>query len=83
MLKPGAKSLLRVLLLEAGVYAALVAVYCFLVLHFLGPWLARLFHENRSAYAFAALGLIVAQGLLLELLTRFMLARVKFRANGS
>jgi hypothetical protein len=81
MFKQGAKNFLRVLLLEAGVYAALVAVYCFLVLHFLGPWLARLFHDDRRAYAFAALGLIIAQGFLLELLTRFMLARVKPRAN--
>jgi len=60
-------------LLELSVYAGLIACYCFLVLRFLAPWLYRLFQSERQTYAGIALGLIVAQGVLLELVTRAML----------
>lgn len=61
-------------LLELSVYAGLIACYCFLVLRFLAPWLYGLFQNDRQTYAGIALGLIVAQGVLLELVTRVMLA---------
>ena len=64
---------LRSFLLEFLVYGLAVAVYFFLVLTFLADWLTELFTANREGYAFVALGLIVAQGFLLELLTRTVL----------
>jgi hypothetical protein len=68
-------------LVEIVVYAGLVAAYYSLVLHFLGDWLNHLFHRDRRAYAALALGLIIGQGILLEILTRFLLAFVKPRTN--
>jgi hypothetical protein len=64
-------------LVELCVYAVLVVAYYFLVLHLLGGWLHRLFVQNPRVYAGVALGLIVGQGLLLEALTRLLLALVK------
>lgn len=64
-------------LLELCVYAALVAVYYFLVLRFLGGWLNGLFQNQRETYAGIALGLIIAQGALLEMLTRALLSWIK------
>lgn len=70
-------------LLELIVYAALVAGYYFLVLHFLGGWLDHLFHNGRRTYAAVALGLIVGQGFLLENLTRLLLSWVKPRREAA
>ncbi len=72
---------LRSYLVEFVVYAALVTAYYFLVLHFLGGWLERLFHSERQVYAGVALGLIIAQGLLLEVLTRLLLGWIKPRTE--
>lgn len=70
---------LRWYLLELFVYSGLIACYCFVVLRFLAPWLYRLFQTERQTYASVALGLIVAQGVLLELVTRMMLAWINPR----
>lgn len=67
-------------LVELALYAALVTVYFFLVLHSLGGVLLNLFQEERKLYAFAALALIIGQGIVLEILTRAVL-RV-FRRKG-
>ena len=66
-------------LLELVVYAALVAGYYFLVLKFVGNRLFTLFQQDRQTYAGVALGLIIAQGVLLEMLTRALLSWVKPR----
>lgn len=70
-------SWLKSFLVELVVYAGLVAGYFFLVLHLLGGWLEHLFHEQRRLYAVIALALVLAQGMLLEMLTRFLLGMVK------
>ncbi len=72
---------LRSYLVEFVVYAALVTGYFFLVLHFLGGWLYRLFTSERQVYAGVALGLIIAQGFVLEMLTRLLLAWLKPRTE--
>jgi hypothetical protein len=72
---------LRSFLVEFVVYTALVAAYYFLVLHFLGDWLLRLFLHQRNVYAGMALGLIIGQGFLLELLTRSLLGWIKPRTD--
>jgi hypothetical protein len=71
------RSSIKSFLIELVVYAALVAGYFFLVLNFLNGWLHRLFLEERHTYAAAALLLIIGQGLLLEVLTRSLLALIK------
>ncbi len=65
--------------LELAVYAAMVAVYYFLVLEFLGEWLHHMFEHDRRLYAMLALLLIIAQGVVLESLTRWLLAWLKPR----
>jgi len=63
-------------LIEMVLYAILVAIYYFLVLHLLGDWLNGLFRQHRGVYAAVALGLIVGQGVLLDIVTHFLLAAI-------
>ena len=71
------RNTLKSFLVELAVYAALVTVYFFFVLHLLGGWLEGLFEHDRRFYAGLALLLIIAQGLLLETLTRALLGWIK------
>ena len=75
------KSSLISFCIELLIYAGLVVAYYFLVLHLLGDWLQRLFENNRKLYAVTALVLIICQGLILEVLTRLMLAFIKPRTE--
>jgi hypothetical protein len=65
--------LIRNLVIELVVYGVLVVTYSIVVLRLLSEPLARLFHSNLATYAFVALGLIVAQGALLDTITSFLL----------
>ena len=78
-MKKGIGSSLGWFVLELAVYAALVTAYYLLVLKFLGSWLHGLFQNDRRSYAGIALGLIIAQGFLLEILTRALLSWIKPR----
>lgn len=78
-MKREVRSSLKSFVLELAVYAALVSGYFFLVLKFLADWLSRIFESDRTLYAALALGLILAQGLLLELMTRLLLGWIKAR----
>ena len=71
----------RAFLIEFVVYGALVAGYYFLVLHFMGDWLFRLFTKDRPTYSVVALALIIGQGFLLEVLTRLLLTWIHPRSN--
>lgn len=79
-MKKGIRELLKSFSLELPVYAVLVVGYFFLVLHFLGGWLFHLFNDERRTYAAVALVLIIAQGFVLEILTRGLLRL--FRRKG-
>jgi hypothetical protein len=68
-------------LIELAVYAVFVFAYYFLVLHFLGAWLKGLFDHHRAGYAAVALALMVAQGIMLELLTGWLFSRVRGKAK--
>jgi hypothetical protein len=70
---------IRSLLLELAVYTALVIVYFFAVLHFLGEWLKHLFDGNKLVYAIVALVLIIGQGVGLEMITTKLLRAVRSR----
>ena len=73
------KSALISFCIELLVYSVLVVGYFFLVLHLVGGWLDGLFEHNRKLYAATALGLIICQGVLLEVLTRFLLGVITRR----
>jgi hypothetical protein len=75
------KGWLKSFLVELVVYSALVVGYFFLVLHVLGDWIARLYHDDRRIYAAAALALIVGQGIALELVTAALFALIKPRVD--
>ena len=73
MKRSEARRLIRNFAIEVLVYAALVLGYFLLVLQFLGQPLARLFSDNLVLYAAVALVLIVAQGVVLEAVTSFIM----------
>lgn len=68
--------LVRNLAIELIVYSILVVAYFVVALRLLGEWLARLFHSHLVTYALLSLGLIVAQGVLLDAITSFLLDRL-------
>jgi hypothetical protein len=69
--------LIRNFVIELIIYGLLVVGYFYLVLRLLGQPLRLLFDENLLLYALIALILIVAQSVLLEALTSFLLSRLK------
>lgn len=76
MKDPQLRILLRNFAIEVVVYAVLVVVYFLLVLRLLGEPLKKLFVNNLILYAFVALGLIVVQSAVLEVVTSFLLNRL-------
>jgi len=71
-MKASTKRLLRNFLIEMVIYGILLAIYFFLVLRFLGEPLYDLFNLNPIVYAGASLLLIVAQSVLLERVTAYL-----------
>ncbi len=67
---------IRNLVIKLFVYGILITVYALLVLRWLSNPLQELFNSNITMYAAASLALIVGQGVLLERLTSFLLARL-------
>jgi len=68
---------LRNIVIELLVYGALVTLYALGVLQFLADPLADLYENNLTLYAWAALALIVIQGVALEEVTSFLLNRLR------
>jgi hypothetical protein len=77
MSKQGMRVLLRNFIIELIVYGVLVAAYSVVVLRLLHEPLVRLFHSNLGTYAFIGLGLIVAQGVLLDVITSWLLGQLR------
>jgi hypothetical protein len=73
MKNPVVRKMIGNFLIELVIYAALVIGYFFLVLRLLGEPLNNLFASNLTLYAFLALALIVAQAVLLEAVTSFIM----------
>jgi hypothetical protein len=71
MNKDGTKRL-RIFATELAIYAVLVTVYFFLVLHLLGDWLYRLETRHRITYAVVALLLIAGQAVILDAITTLL-----------
>jgi hypothetical protein len=68
-------------LIESVVYGILVAAYFFLVLHFLGDWLADLDKRSVRLYALLSIGLIIGQSVVLESVTTFLLRLLRGRSE--
>jgi hypothetical protein len=68
-------------LIELVVYGLLVAAYFFLVLHFLGGWLADLDKRSVRLYALVAIGLIIGQSVVLEWVTTFLFRLLRGRSE--
>ncbi|MFN2289726.1 MAG: hypothetical protein ACK2UC_00920 [Anaerolineae bacterium] len=77
MKNPDFKILLRNFLIELVIYSLLVVVYVYLVLRLLADPLEALFRSNLVVYAFLGLILILAQAVLLEAVTTFIVTRLK------
>ena len=75
-MKPRTRRIVRNFVLELLIYAVLLVVYFLLALRFLGAPLNQLFHLHPIVYAVASLLLIVVQGVALEWLTYFLIARL-------
>jgi len=67
------------ILIEIPVYAGIIVAYYYLVLSLLGSWVTHLFETDRRLYAAACLGMILAQGILLDLTTTLLLRAVRKR----
>ena len=78
MKKDSAKSL-RVFAIELAIYAVLVTIYFFLVLHLLGNWLYRLEMQHRIVYAIVAILLIAGQAVVLDGVTTLLLRLLRRR----
>jgi hypothetical protein len=80
-MKQDAAKSLRAFAAELAIYAVLVTVYFFLVLHLLGEWLFRLETQHRVLYALVAILLIAGQAIVLDAVTTvlFRLGRGRWR----
>ena len=70
------RTLVRNLVIELVVYGILLTVYVIVVLQWLVIPLQETFHNNLVLYSFLSLVLLVAQAVLLEQLTSFLLERL-------
>jgi hypothetical protein len=77
MRNPKAMILIRSFAFEVLIYTALVIGYFVLGLRLVGEPLKKLFTDHLTLYAFAALALIVVQGVVLEFLTSFLVSRLR------
>ena len=71
-MKGNPRSLLRNFILEMILYGILVVAYFLVVLRYLGDPLTELYDANLRLYAVVALALIMAQGVVLEWVTSFL-----------
>jgi hypothetical protein len=66
-------------LIELVIYGLFVALYLFLVLHYLSDWLKTIFSDNRIEYAVCALVLMFVQSIGLERVTTGLLSIIRRR----
>lgn len=79
-MEPG--KLFRNLLIEIIIYSVLIFGYYLLVLRWLGAWVSRVFESSLYWYAFAGLGLIFVQAVILDLITSFLMKYIKLDQFG-
>jgi hypothetical protein len=76
---PSLRPLLRSLLLELVIYAPLVLLYFLLVLRYANDYITQLHTRDTVLYAIVAIAAIVAQAVLLERFTAWLLRRFGLR----
>lgn len=72
---------LRAFAIELVIYAVLVVVYFFLVLHLLGQWLYQIEVHHRYLYAGLAILLIIGQAILLDSVTTLLVRLIRGRSE--
>lgn len=77
MRETNVRNLVRNLIIEIIIYGILLVVYFFVVLRYLNGFLTGLFLNQTIIYAFLGLGLIVAQGVVLEALTSYLIRMLR------
>jgi hypothetical protein len=77
MEKQRVRVIIRNFIIELIVYGILLVAYFFVVLRSLSTLLTRYFETNLVIYAFVGLGLIVAQGVLLDAITSAIIGQIK------
>jgi hypothetical protein len=76
---PSFVPLMRSLALELVIYLPIVTVYYFLVLRRINDWLTNLYNASSTEYAAVAVLLVFVQGVILEVLTSWLLRRIGLR----
>jgi Kef-type K+ transport system membrane component KefB len=66
-------------LVELLIYGLFVALYVFLIFHYLTDWLKSMFSDNRIEYAVSALVLMLVQSIGLERVTTGLLSFIRRR----
>ncbi len=72
-----ASSTAKAFLVELVVYSLLVVLYFLFVLHFLADWINHLEATRIKTYAVVSIGLIVAQAIVLESVTSWLMRRLR------
>ena len=72
---------LRAFAVELVIYALLVTVYFFAVLHFLGGWLVDLETRHVRIYAVTCIVLIIGQAVVLEAVTTGLMRLLRRRSE--
>ncbi|HEV2094980.1 MAG TPA: hypothetical protein VGQ82_00605 [Chthoniobacterales bacterium] len=80
-MKTEASQTLRAFLIELAVYAVLVVGYLFAIQHFFLGRLLQLEEKHLTLYAVVALGLIIGQAVVLELITTGLLRLLRGRSE--
>ncbi len=80
-MKDEARRALLSFLIEMVVYGFLIAGYFLLVLHLLGPLLARIEKEHIRSYALLCVALVLGQSIILESITTFLLRLLRGRSE--
>jgi hypothetical protein len=70
---------MRSLSIELAIYAPLVTVYFILIVQFAKEPLVDLYHQSPVLYAIIATVVIIAQGVLLEAMTSWLLRKIGLR----
>lgn len=71
--RPNLQKLVRNFIIELAVYGILLIIYFFAVLQFLDGILNNLYLNNTTLYAVVGLALIVAQAVVLEAVTSYLI----------
>jgi hypothetical protein len=77
---PSLRPFLRSMGLELLIYTPIVTAYLFIVLRYAGEFLEGLFIQSPLLYTIVCVVFVLAQGVLLDLLTSWLLRRFGLRS---